>query len=35
MARLRAASLAIVDVKSGKVEKAIELGMNLTGMGRR
>ncbi len=30
-----AGSLAIVDVKSGKVEKAIELGMNLTGMGRR
>ena len=30
-----AASLVVIDVKSGKVEKAIELGMNLTGMGRR
>ena len=30
-----AASLVVVDVKSGKVEKAIELGQNLTGMGRR
>lgn len=28
-------SLVIVDVKSGRVEKAIELGMNVTGMGRR
>jgi DNA-binding beta-propeller fold protein YncE len=30
-----AASLVVIDVKSGKVEKAIELGLNLTGMGRR
>jgi len=30
-----AASLVVVDVKSGKVEKAIERGQNLTGMGRR
>jgi hypothetical protein len=28
------ASLVVIDVKSGKVEKAIELGLNLTGMGR-
>jgi DNA-binding beta-propeller fold protein YncE len=30
-----AASLVVVDVRAGKVEKAIELGKNLTGMGRR
>ena len=29
------ASLVVIGVKSGRVEKAIELGMNLTGMGRR
>jgi DNA-binding beta-propeller fold protein YncE len=29
------ASLVMVDVKSRRVEKAIELGLNLTGMGRR
>ena len=28
-------SLVIVDVKSGRVEKALELGMNVTGMGAR
>ena len=30
-----AASLVVIDVKSGKVEKSIELGQNLTGMGTR
>ena len=29
-----AASLSVIDVKTGRVEKAIELGRNLTGMGR-
>jgi hypothetical protein len=28
------ASLSVIDVRSGSVEKAIELGRNLTGMGR-
>ena len=33
--RTRTASLVVVDAKTRKVEKAIPLGKNLTGMGRR